>query len=108
MKYEIVIHQESGMAIHMPVSDNGHGLCPVCGEEWKNKALRPYDEMGYPSYGICGCGIEFGFDCSPDSTHRDWEVYRKKWLDGNLEFGNGSSMSRSEKMNQLKNIKLNY
>jgi len=104
MTYETVIHKYSGAEIRMPISEDGYSLCPVCGEKARNKEFRPYDEEGMPSYGICSCGIEFGYECSPESTEQDWVSYREKWIQSELEFGNSRKLSKSEKLTQLKQI----
>ena len=91
----------------MPVSDDGFSLCPVCGDKAKNKDFRPYDQHGFPSYGICGCcGIEYGFDCEPDSTEQDWNRYREKWLKNEIDFSLSRKMSQSDKIEQLKQIEI--
>ncbi len=104
MKYEIVKHQQSGSEIKMPISNDGFALCPVCGEKSENKDFRAYDNTATPSYGICGCGIEYGYECNSDSTEEDWNRYRTKWLNEELDFGNSKKMIRSRKIEQLKNI----
>ena len=107
MKFEIVLHEPSGAEIKLPISEDGFALCPVCGEKSRNKEFRAYDNTGNPSYGICGCGIEYGVECNSDSTKDDWFRYRVKWLNEELKFGNSKTMIKSQKIEQLKNIEIN-
>lgn len=105
MKYHRVIHELTSSERKMPISDDGYSLCPVCGDKAKNREFRPYDEMGYPSYGICGCcGIEYGFDCTVVSVALDWEMYRDKWLKSEIDFRIARKMSKTDKAEQLKQI----
>lgn len=107
MKYEIVHTENSIYEIRMPISDDGYSLCPVCGDKSKNKDFRPYDKLGYPSYGICQCcGIEFGFDCEPDSTELDWRNYRAKWLRNEIDLSMARKMSKADKLTQLRQIEV--
>ena len=87
------------------ISEDGYCFCPVCGEKSKDKDWRPYDENGNPSYDVCSCGFEYGFDdggCPPYT--KSWESYRKKWLNGEVEVIFGRRLSLAEKIEQLKNL----
>lgn len=107
MKYETVIYQQTNSIIRMPISDDGFSFCPVCGEKFKNKSFRPYDRQGFPSYEICGCcGIQYGFDCEPDSAERDWNRYREKWLRNEIDFSVARKMAKNEKIQQLQRIEI--
>lgn len=104
MIFETVTHKESGSIIKMPITADGYSLCPVCGVKAQNKEFRPYDSQGFPSYGICLCGIEFGFECSADSTQEAWSAYRTKWFNEELQFGNSRTLSKQKKIEQLLTI----
>jgi len=100
--YEIVVHKESGSSVKMPISWGGYSLSPVCGTKAKHKEFRPYLEGGFPSYGICDCGIEFEY--SVHTTEKDWKNYRKRWFNAELKFGNSRTLKKEDKIKQLKNI----
>lgn len=104
MRYEIVINEETKSEIKLPISEDGFALCPVCGDKANHKEFRAYEKGGYPSYAICSCGIEYGFECNADSTEIDWTRYRTKWINEELDFGNSKKMPKSQKLEQLKNI----
>jgi hypothetical protein len=60
---------------------------------------------GYPSYDVCFCGFEYGYDDGGEPPFDvSWSRYRQKWLDGEVEESFRPTMSRSEKITQLKNI----
>ena len=107
MRYEKIIFENTNSEIFLPISDDGYSFCPVCGEKSKNKEFRPYDKLGFPSYEICGCcGIEYGFDCESDSTENDWKSYRAKWLRNEIDSNLARKMSKTDKIKQLKQIKI--
>jgi len=62
MKTDSCYHP-SGEVIVLHQADTGLWLCPVCGRE--SFAEPPYADDGSPSFEMCECGLEFGFDDSP-------------------------------------------
>jgi hypothetical protein len=104
MKHVIITNEQTKSEIKLPISEDGFALCPVCGEKAENKEFKAYDDEGNPSYGICRCGIEYGYDCNSNSTEKDWDRYRKKWLNEELDFGNSKTKPKSKKIIQLMNI----
>ncbi len=106
MKKEI-INTWNGKKVELKISSDGFCYCPVCGEKAKNKEWRPYDETGLPSYDICSCGFEYGFDDSGEPPYeKSWENYREKWLNNEIDQYFGKRMTKSEKLIQLKNIEI--
>lgn len=101
-----VIDTWNGEKIVLTISADGYCYCPVCGAKSEDNDWRPYDKEGYPSYDICSCGFEFGFDDGGGEPPHDksWERYRQKWLDGEVEQAFGRRLSRHEKLEQLKNL----
>lgn len=85
MKKEI-INCWNGDIIELVISSKGNCFCPVCGVESIDKDWRPYDETGHPSYDVCSCGFEYGFDDSGVPPYEvSWENYRKKWISNEVE-----------------------
>ncbi|UKN01978.1 hypothetical protein K6119_00420 [Paracrocinitomix mangrovi] len=92
----------NGFQFELIFDKHGYCLCPVCGEKAKNKDWRPYDENGYPSYDICACGFEFGYDDGGEPPFdKSWELYREEWYKGELDFGNSKSLPKKIKDQQL-------
>jgi hypothetical protein len=63
--------------------EEGNHICPVCG----SAELRApaYDPDGRPSFQMCSCEFEYGFDDEPSASSRavegivkNWERYRAK------------------------------
>lgn len=105
LKIETIKIESTNKEIQLPISDDGYSLCPACGNKSRNKDFRPYDNLGYPSYDICSCcGIEYGFDCEPDSTENDWKNYRERWIRNEISFSIARKMSKDDKIQQLKEI----
>jgi hypothetical protein len=102
-----IIKAWNGERIVLTISSDGYCFCPVCGERSKDVEWRPYDNEGYPSYDICSCGFEYGFD-DPGTPPYDksWESYRQRWLDGEVQPPFGRRLSKDEKLEQLKNLGL--
>jgi len=80
--------------------------CVVKKQKIKNS--RPYVEIGCPSYGICNCGIEYGYDCNADTTENNWNVYREKCLNDAFDFENSQQMSKSQKNEIIKKFWNHY
>lgn len=100
-----VINTWNGEKVVLTISEDGYCFCPVCGEKSKEKAWRPYDADGYPSYDICYCGFEYGFDDSGEPPYdKSWASYREKWLEGKTKPIFGKGLSPAEKIEQLKNL----
>ena len=69
-------------------NDDGVYLCPICGSAEFDES--PYDESGRPSFQMCSCGFEFGFDdsnlASNDALEEivaNWDRWRLKVIDKN-------------------------
>ena len=102
-----IIHASNGGKIVLTISDDGYCYCPVCGEKSKDKDWRPYDSGGNPSYDICSCGFEYGFDDAGGPLYeKSWDTYRQKWVNGEIEQVFGKRLNRGEKLEQLKNLGL--
>ena len=68
-----------------------------------DKDWRPYDDDGHPSYDICNCGFEYGFDDSGEPPYeKSWESYRAKWLVGKIKIF--KKLTLTQKKEQLLNI----
>lgn len=87
-------------------NDDGIHICPVCGSaELPSPA---YDGDGLPSFQMCSCKFEYGFDDAPSASSRaveggiqkNWELWRKKVIrkSSHLE----STLAKCER--NLKNI----
>jgi hypothetical protein len=99
------INAWNGERIVLAISLDGYCFCPVCGEKSKDVDWRPYDNEGHPSYDICSCGFEYGFDDSGEPPYDEsWERYRRKWLNGEVEPAFGRRLSKVEKLEHLKNL----
>ena len=77
----------SGEAFTVYQNDEGRFLCPVCGSPEFSEP--PYSATGAPSYEMCGCGFEFGYDDSPGATSAavegiaaNWKRYREDLIAG--------------------------
>lgn len=102
-----IIKTWNGEKIVLIISNDGYCYCPVCGEKSKDKDWRPYDKDGYPSYDICSCGFEYGFDDGGEAPHdKSWENYRQRWLEDEVTPTFGRQLSRTEKEEQLRNLGL--
>lgn len=69
-------------------NDEGVYLCPVCGSAEFDEP--PYDENGGPSFQMCSCNFEFGFDDSnltskeaSDGITPNWDRWRLKVIEKN-------------------------
>ena len=69
-------------------NDEGFYLCPVCGSAEFDEP--PYDENGSPSFQMCSCGFEYGFDDSNMASEEaleeiipNWDRWRLKVIDRN-------------------------
>jgi len=102
-----IINTWNGEKIELNISSDEYCFCPVCGRKSDDKKWRPYDENGYPSYDICYCGFEYGFDDDGEPPYgKSWCSYREKWLNGKVAQHFGKKLSKTEKINQLKNLGL--
>jgi hypothetical protein len=106
MKME-TIKAWNGQELTLIISADGYCFCPVCGEKAKAKGWRPYDNDGRPSYDICSCGFEYGFDDGGEPPYnKSWETYRERWLMNEDRPTIGRRLSKSEELEQLKNFKI--
>ena len=102
-----IINTWNGKKIVLTISSDGYCFCPVCGEKSKDVDWRPYDHEGHPSYDICLCGFEYGFDDGGEPPHeKSWARYREKWLNDEVSQAFGRRLSKQEKLEQLKNIEV--
>lgn len=100
-----IIQGFNGSIIELVLSSNGNCFCPVCGEESPDKEWRPYDKKGYPSYDICSCGFQYGFDDFGESSYENsWKIYREKWINNKIDNHFISTKTKEEKIRQLKNL----
>jgi hypothetical protein len=102
-----ILHTWNGENVELTLSSDGFCYCPVCGKKSLDKDWRPYDKDGHPSYDICSCGFEYGFDDRGEPPYgNSWKNYREKWLMGEVDLICAKKMSKIEKLEQLKNLKL--
>lgn len=103
-KIECIAPSETFAIFQM--SDGTH-CCPVCGSaEFESP---PYEEDGSPSFQMCSCGFEFGFDDSPfanseavEGVPANWKRWRRKVVEG----ASRDSTSLAKLMLQLENIRV--
>ena len=76
----------SGETITLFQADEGFWCCPVCGSPEFNDP--PYLDEGTPSFEMCSCGFEFGFDDDPgaskeavDGVVNNWARWRTKIIE---------------------------
>ncbi|NRB81897.1 MAG: hypothetical protein HRU38_25115 [Saccharospirillaceae bacterium] len=85
---------------------DGSHICPVCGSPELNSPA--YDIDGNPSFQMCSCGFEYGFDDTPSASSRaidggiekNWELWRNKVIKRSSYLS--STLNKCE--NNLKNI----
>jgi hypothetical protein len=107
MKTETIKYLYSDYQFEITIDEKGCCFCPVCGIKTGNKDWRPYNEDGTPTYDICECGFEYGFDDSGVPPYEEsWDRYRKSWLNEELDFGDSKTKSLDKKIEQLKNIEI--
>jgi hypothetical protein len=70
-------HPPSGEIFLLHQGESGLYLCPVCGRE--DFAEPPYSDEGTPSFQMCDCGFEFGFDDSPLASAEAFEGIESNW-----------------------------
>ncbi|WP_282081576.1 hypothetical protein [Aquimarina algiphila] len=100
-----IINTWNGEKVELNISSDEYCCCPVCRRKSDDKEWRPYDKNGHPSYDICSCGFEYGFDDDGEPPYeKSWSNYRKKWLNNEIEQHFDKKMTKSEKLVQLKNI----
>lgn len=107
LQKEIILNSKYNFRITLHLSKAGFCYCPVCGLESQNKDWRPYDENGIPSHDICRCGYQFGYnDEFPGPYDKTWEIYREKWLNGDIKDELPPVLTLSKKKKQLGNINI--
>lgn len=105
MKTEIIKYLDLDYQFKITIDENDYCFCPVCGIKVENEKWRPYDKDGLPTYDICECGFEYGFDDSGTPPYEGgWIRYRMRWLNKELDFGDSKTKSLEKKIEQLKNI----
>ena len=82
-------------------NEGGVFLCPVCGSPEFTEP--PYTNDGEPSFQICSCGFEFGFDDSPlassdaiEGISNNWDRYRLKVINKAATSKSKESLKRLE------------
>ena len=77
-------HCVTNLGEHFILFENEQGahICPVCGSP---ELMSPaYDSDGNPSFQMCSCGFEYGFDDTPSASskainggiEKNWELWR--------------------------------
>ena len=87
-------YHPSGEVFVLHKADTGLWLCPVCGRE--SFAEPPYADDGSPSFEMCECGFEFGFDDSPLASSEAVEGIEANWIRWRKSLIEASTHSRSE------------
>jgi hypothetical protein len=99
------INAWNGATVLLTISPDGYCYCPVCGEKAREKDWRPYDNEGTPSYDICSCGFEYGYDDTGEPPYDEsWKRYRERWLNDEISTAIGKTLSKTQKIEQLKNL----
>lgn len=75
-------------------ADSGLYLCPVCGRELFTEP--PYSDDGSPSFEMCECGFEFGFDDSPFASGEAVEGIEANWIRWRRRLIDAATSSPSE------------
>ncbi|MGH1429092.1 MAG: hypothetical protein ACRBEE_14220 [Arenicella sp.] len=72
-------HCVSRLGEHFVLYENNEGvhICPACGSAELNSPA--YDSNGEPSFQMCSCGFEFGFDDEPSASPQAIESIVKSW-----------------------------
>lgn len=103
-KIECIAPSETFILYQM---DDGNYCCPVCGSPEFTEP--PYSEDGQPSFQMCSCDFEFGYDDSPlaspdaiDGIQNNWKKWRRKIIDASIK--DKETFKQLEA--QLKNIKV--
>ena len=95
-------HCVTQLGEHLVIKRNNDGvyLCPICGSAEFNEP--PYEEDGSPSFQMCSCGFEFGFDDShlacaeaAEGVTLNWDRWRLKTIEKNKH--SKSSLQRLER-----------
>ncbi len=78
-------HCVTKLGEHFTLNENesGEHICPVCGSaELESPA---YDSEGLPSFQMCSCGFEYGYDDTPlassnavEGIENNWDMWRIK------------------------------
>lgn len=99
--------EASGEAFTIYQSEDGSYCCPVCGA--LEFSIPPYDSEGRPSFEMCHCGFEFGYDDSPLASkdavvgiQANWSRWRRGWVERAVV----SPEAFATLEGQLKNIRL--
>jgi hypothetical protein len=87
-------HHPSGEVFVLHQADSGLYLCPVCGRE--SFAEPPYSDDGSPSFEMCECGFEFGFDDSPLASGEAVEGIEANWIRWRRRLIDAATRSPSE------------
>jgi hypothetical protein len=105
MKIEIIKSEYQDYQFKLILDNNGFCFCPICGIKSEDPEWRPYNDDGTPTYDICECGFEYGFDDNGIPPYeKSWKIFREKWIKEELDFGDSKRKNFKEKKVQLKNI----
>ena len=72
------LKMRSGESAVLYQTDEGIWCCPVCGSP--EFTQPPYFEDGAPSFEMCSCGFEFGFDDDPGASKEAVEGVVNNWV----------------------------
>ncbi len=84
---------ESGESFSLFQKEDGFHVCPVCGsDELESPA---YSTDGLPSFQMCSCGFEYGFDDTFSASPQAAEGIEENWKRWRLKVIKGSSYLKS-------------
>ncbi len=97
---------ELGEQFSLFENKEGIHICPVCGSA--ELASPAYDSEGRPSFQMCSCGFEYGYDDAPSAysgaveggIEKNWDRWRSKIIKRSSYLK--STLSKCEK--NLENI----
>ena len=79
------VENKHGEILVLYQNDTGLWCCPICGSPELDSA--PYYENGSPSFQMCSCDFEYGFDDDPmasgnavEGVKNNWDLWRNKLL----------------------------
>ena len=73
---QIILPDGTSAALHQ--AESGRWVCPVCGNP--ELGQQPYFPEASPSFEMCTCGFEFGFDDDPAASANAVQGVQANWL----------------------------